>query len=429
MRPRIYDQRDRERFTAYVSNEAFYNGEPAAQLTVLSTAKRDEVRAVFNYAHDILNKHAAATINGLECHAGDATAQRELDAALRNSNSFATDFAAVLGACVDGDGAFYVSHVDGQVFYRDLHPGDVEVLDWRADGQPARVMVQFDDRIETWTPYTVEIETNSSLGSVLGVPSQGEGESGSALGVPSHGETEPLIVNQAQYSGQKSEIENPKSKIFLNPYGLIPIVLFRNWPRPGSRWGDSTIEHIKAACRLLNERIDLLMWLVRVQGNPPIKALGLDTVTLRTDPGEVWTAPADATIDLVKLLDAETAGIHISTINLLLQVVKELSNTPSIAYGVGSANLSGRALELAYMPLIQAAAIRRGYLSEAIRQRNRVILSMAQVLHGVSLPTFETSVQFAPVVPDDLIESRNQDRQDVQLGLLTRETYSRRYVA
>jgi hypothetical protein len=400
MRPRVYDQRDRERFTAYVSNEAFYNGEPAAQLTVLSTAKRDEVRAVFNYAHDILNKHAAATINGLECHAGDATAQRELDAALRNSNSFATDFAAVLGACVDGDGAFYVSHVDGQVFYRDLHPGDVEVLDWRADGQPARVMVQFDDRIETWTPYTVEIETNSSLGA-----------------------TEPLIVNC------QSSIPNRQSQIFLNPYGLIPVILFRNWPRPGSRWGDSTIEHIKAACRLLNERINLLMWLVRVQGNPPIKALGLDTVTLRTDPGEVWTAPADATIDLVKLLDAETAGIHISTINLLLQVVKELSNTPSIAYGVGSANLSGRALELAYMPLIQAAAIRRGYLSEAIRQRNRVILQMAQVLHGVSLPSFETSVQFAPVVPADLIESRNQDRQDVQLGLLTRETYTRRYVA
>ncbi len=385
MRPRYTDTRDGERFAAYAANEAFYNGEPAAQLTVLSTAKRDEVRAVFNYARDILNKHAAATVNGLECHADDETAQHELDAALRNSNAFATDFSAVLNACVDGDGAYYVSHLNGDVFYTALHPGDVEVLDWRADGQPARVMVQHEDRIETWTPSTVEIES-------------------------------------------QSPISNLQSQIYMNPYGLIPVVLFRNWPRPGSRWGDSTIEHIKAACRLLNERIDLLMWLVRVQGNPPIKALGVDTATLRTDPGEIWSAPADATIDLVKLLDAETAGIHINTINLLLQVVKELSNTPSIAYGVGSANLSGRALELAYMPMTQAAAIRRGFLSEAIRQRNRVILRMAETLHLVSLRSVETSVLFAPVVPADLFDARNQDRQDVQLGLIQKEDYINRYV-
>ena len=207
------------------------------------------------------------------------------------------------------------------------------------------------------------------------------------------------------------------------------MILFKNWPRPGSRWGDSTLEHIKAACRLLNERIDLLMWLVRVQGNPPIKTLGVDSATLRTDPGEIWSAPADATIDLVKLLDAETAGIHVNTVNLLLQIVKELSNTPSIAYGTGSANLSGRALELAYMPLTQAAAIRRGFLSEAIRQRNRAILSMAQVLHGTRLSSIETTVRFAPVIPTDVLEARNQDRQDVQLGLLDRALYAGRYVA
>ena len=227
----------------------------------------------------------------------------------------------------------------------------------------------------------------------------------------------------------QSKIKNPKSEIYMNPYGVIPVVLFRNWPRPGSRWGDSTIEHIKAACRLLNERIDLLMWLVRVQGNPPIKALGVDTATLRTDPGEIWSAPADATIDLVKLLDAETAGIHADTINLLLQVVKELSNTPSIAYGVGSANLSGRALELAYMPMTQAAAIRRGFLSEAIRQRNRVILRMAETLHLAHMPSVETSVLFAPIVPADLFTARDQDRQDTQLGLLDREVYTQRYAA
>ena len=245
MRARYQDTRDRERFTAYAANEAFYNGEPAAQLTVLSTVKRDEVRAIFNYAHDILNKHAAATVNGLECHAEDAAAQRELDIALRNSNSFAADFSAVLGACVDGDGAFYVSHTDGEVFYLNLHPGDVEVLDWRADGQPARVMVQFDDRIETWTRHGVRIETNANEErEPLGVPSLGEKERGSAGEGEqrSNGDRErglsltpaPTLGTPSVHPGSPAPT-HPLT--FINPYGVIPVVLFRNWPRPGSRWG------------------------------------------------------------------------------------------------------------------------------------------------------------------------------------------------
>ena len=225
MRPRVYDQRERERFTAYSASEAFYNGEPATQLTVLSTAKRDEVRAVFNYAHDILNKHAAATVNGLECHAEDAAAQRELDAALRNSNSFAADFSAVLGACVDGDGAFYVSHMDGEVFYCNLHPGDVEVLDWRTDGQPARVMVQFDDRIETWTRHgCADRDERERIGA--GEHRRGgdrELRSGGAAQHGSHGapNRQSSRVPWAKIHNRKSKIPNLHQSIRPDPGDFV----------------------------------------------------------------------------------------------------------------------------------------------------------------------------------------------------------------
>ncbi len=419
MRSNRTDQRSRDRFSAYAANEAFYNGDAAAQLTVLSTVKRDEVRAVFNYARDILNKHAAAAVAGLtstvipygrsiaiesfprrresipspsrdagrhaarQCFAPTLEiAQSLLDRALRNSADFTTDFSAVLTGAVCGDAAFYVTHDGGEVFYRALHPGDVDVLDWTPAGQPARVMVQHDDRIETWDADTVVIDHGGS------------------------------------------------SLHYANPYGLIPVVVWPNWPRIGSRWGDSTLEHIRAACRLLNERLDLLMWLVRVQGNPPIKALGVDKAQLRTDPGELWTGPADAQIDLVKLLDAETAGIHRQTIELLLGIVKELSNTPDIAYGIGNTQLSGRALEMAYMPMTQAAAIRRGFLGDAIRRRNRIILRMSEVLHGADLRAtgYETAVTFAPVVPADRFAEREQDRQDMLNGALPQAIYTSRYL-
>lgn len=385
------DTRNTERHAAYQANEAFYHGDPSAQLTQLSTLKRDEVRAVFNYARDILNKHASATVNGLTSvikpparstarTAAIEDAQQALDRALRNSNAFTADFTAALNACVLGDSGFYVSHTDGEVYYRVLHPGDVDVLNWRADGKPARMMIQHDDRIETWTDDALLVE---------------------------HGESRQL---------------------YHNPYGLIPAVIFPNWPRPGSRWGDSTLEHIKAACRLLNERLDLLMWLMRVQGNPPIKALGVDKAVLRTDPGELWTGPADAQIDLVKLLDAETSGIHINTVSLLLQIIKELSNTPDIAFGIGNLQLSGRALEFAFLPMTQAAAIRRGFLADAVRQRNRAILRLTEVLQARRFDDcHDTLVTFSPIVPADKYTDRNQDRRDVLLGSLSRRTYMQRY--
>ncbi|HEY3289317.1 MAG TPA: phage portal protein [Anaerolineae bacterium] len=406
MRTTSADARERDRYSAYGANESFYNGDAAAQLTVMSTVKRDEVRAVFNYARDILNKHAAATISGLRSSVIDhdtgammpgehrprptnasSLAQSLLDRALAQSNDTTTDFAACLQGTVLGDSAYYITHEDGEVFYRLLHPGDVDVLHWSASGRPARVMVQHEDRIETWTNQTLTIDAVDSP----------------------HPAALPMT--------------------FANPYGVIPIVIWPNWPRIGSRWGDSTLEHIKAAARLLNERLDLLMWLVRVQGNPPIKALGVDKATLRTDPGELWTGPADAQIDLVKLMDAETAGIHQQTIRLLLSIVKELSNTPDIAYGIGNTQLSGRALEMAYMPMIQAANVRRGFLADAVRQRNRIILRMVEVLNGIDLRgCYDTAVTFTPVVPADRMEERIQDRQDVQLGTLAREVYAARYL-
>jgi Phage portal protein, SPP1 Gp6-like len=408
MRINCIDQRARERFAAYQANESFYAGEPAAQLTVLSAVKRDEVRAVFNYARDVLTKHAAATVTGLESTVTTVTpsptgsgmiggqsdsraidlSQQALDRVLTNSASFTTDFTAVLNAIVLGDAAFYVSHEDGEVYYRFLHPGDVDVLEWSPSDKPLKVMVQFDDRIETWTKDTLLIEGNSGTPSSL-----------------------------------------TASGLYANPYGLIPVILWPNWPRIASRWGDSTLEHIKAACRLLNERLDLLMWLIRVQGNPPVKAIGIDQANLKTDPGEVWTAPLGATIDLVKLMDAETAGIHQSTIQMLLQIVKELSNTPDVAYGIANTQLSGRALELAYMPMIQAAAIRRGFLGDAINRRNHVILRMTEVLQRLNLHGhYDTLVTFDSVIPADVYEARNQDRQDVNLGTLSRETYITRHL-
>lgn len=379
------DPREISRIAAYTANDALYNGDEVAHLTATSNPKVDEVRAVFNYAKDLVNKHRDATLAGqrsvIKREVGDTSpdiyeAQRVLDDALERSGGDATLMRLLSSAIVRGDGAYYVGHTNGEVFCAELHPGLVDVNSRDLAGRPTEITAIIGDQIETWTAETVTI-----------------------------GKT-----------------------VYANPYGIIPVIPFAIWPRAGSYWGDSLVEQIRACQRLLNERANLWMWLMRLQGNPPIKSLGTTGAKLRTAPGEVWESDSvDAKIELIKLLDAETAGIHYDTIKLLMTIMRELSNTPDVAYGIANAQLSGVALKMAYMPMLQAAATRRKLLAPAIMARDRAILVMHNVLHGKRNVYVRTNVLFDSVLPDDEVQTRTLDRYDVQVGTLSRHSYAAKY--
>lgn len=381
------DLRETTRRQAYTSNEDFVYGEASAQLTTTSDPKSDEVRGVYNYARAFVEKHANATAsktetkvqpNGDDDHddAGIRAAQRALETALNNSNNQATDFESVAGAIIRGDGVWRVAHEDGEVFYHEVHPADYEVLHRDRAGRASRVSVNLGDVIEIWDRETVTINEQT----------------------------------------------------FANPYGIIPIVAWKNWPRIGSNWGDSNIEHVKAALRLTNERINTYMWLLRVQGNPPIVATGGDTNNLTTAPGTIWqSTDPNAKITTAKLLDKPTADMHLDSIRMMLNIAKELSNTPDVAFGIANTALSGVALKLAYLPMTQAATIRQNHLAAAMAQRNKIILRMTEVLQARNFNNhYRTETTFAGVIPDDDAQARNLNRYDAQLSLISRRTYLER---
>jgi hypothetical protein len=309
-----------------------------------------------------------------------AEAQRVLDQAHERSGGARTVLTANLSAIVRGDGAFYVGHIDGQVFYTEIHPANIDVLERDATGTPTMVSAIVGDSIEMWTRETVTIDNGNSAGT------------------------------------------------YANPYKLIPIVIWPAWPRPGSYWGDSLIEQIRACQRLLNERQNTWAWLMRMQGNPPIKSIGTKGARLRSAPGEIWeTEDSGVIIELVKLLDAETGDLHLNTIKLMLQTMRELANIPDIAYGIGNTQLSGVALKLAFAPMLQAANVRRALLASALRYRDRAILTMHNVLHGIQSPYVDTRIEFDGVLPTDEAQERQLNRYDVQVGTLSRASYMQRY--
>lgn len=382
-----HDTRETTRKTDYTANEDFVYGELGAQITATSDKKSDEVRGVYNYARAFVEKHANATAskqtisvqpNGPDDQdeASIRAAQRTLETALINSNSHALDFESVAGGIIRGDCVWRVAHEDGEIFYHEVHPADYDVLHRDRAGRPTAVSVQLDDITETWTRETVTI-------------------------------------------GEKT---------YANPYGLIPIIAWKNWPRIGSFWGDSNIEHVKAALRLTNERINTYMWLLRVQGNPPIVATGASAEGLTTAPGTVWNSPdAAASITIAELLNKSTADMHLDSIRMMLNIAKELSNTPDVAFGIANTALSGVALKMAYLPMTQAAAIRQTHLSAAIQRRNRAILRMTEVLQSRSFNNhYNTLIEFEGVIPDDETQSRNLNRYDAQLSLISRRTYLER---
>jgi len=63
---------------------------------------------------------------------------------------------------------------------------------------------------------------------------------------------------------------------------------------------------------------------------------------------------------------SSTANIHVQAIHELQRIIREVTGTPEIAYGFGSAQLSGAALEQAMLPLTTAARTRAALVRAAL---------------------------------------------------------------
>jgi len=190
---------------------------------------------------------------------------------------------------------------------------------------------------------------------------------------------------------------------------------------PNQVWGRSDLDGLIEINRELNERMSDQADVIRYHADPPVIFRGVTEHTdLAVGPGTVWDLPLDSD---VKLLEWQGQPVAVQEhIERVMRTLFEISETPRSAFGDSGRLLSGVALEMELRPIIQKTLRRRAFWTRALRQRNTLILKLAERF-GISgaqpgeFSPYRTKVVWPPMVPSDDTELVRQNIALVQAGL------------
>ncbi|MCC6224712.1 MAG: phage portal protein [Thermoleophilia bacterium] len=291
---------------------------------------------------------------------------------------------------------------------------------WQAD-DPSRIL-----RVEV--AYAVAADAAESFAASAGL-GDGVGSKGphGILPAPLPGDTRALeVVETWTASELVLTVGEQVVRHGPNPYGWIPFVHVPNLQPANAFWGISDLVDVIPINRELDERISDQADIIRYHADPPIVFRGVtDHSDLAVGPGTVWDIPTDADVKLLEWQGQPPAvGEHIER---TLRSLYEVSETPRTAFGETDQVLSGVALETQLRPIIQKTLRRHAFWTRALRDRNRMILRLAEQF-GVEgakpgdYAPYRSRVIWPPMVPrDDTQDVRNQVSL-VQAGLRSHRT-------
>jgi Phage portal protein, SPP1 Gp6-like len=199
------------------------------------------------------------------------------------------------------------------------------------------------------------------------------------------GERESVQIREEWTDSRFCIYLNSESEPYLdrpNPYGFIPYVLFPNVRRPRHVWGDSDLIDLLPVQSELNTRFSTIGQILHYSGNPVLVLENIEATEqpMRVGAGAVWTLPENSKAYLLELLKEGQLQTHIDYIQLLYQVLHDLSEIPRAAFGRdlgGSTPSSGVALEILLQPLTQKVLRKRAIWDEALYRRNLMIQKLA----------------------------------------------------
>ena len=185
-----------------------------------------------------------------------------------------------------------------------------------------------------------------------------------------------------------------------NPYGVLPFVIHPNLPRPKQFWGVSDIEPLKQSLIELNRALTQLSRILELSGNPIAVLENVEEARdIAVQPGAVWEVPDQARAYLLDLLQGGGVRLHVDYVDLVYRTLHDLAETPRIAFGDGSGDRSGVALQTELDPLLRKVARKRLIRTAAMRQRDRLILRVLGHHTGRSFDALRTDIAWGPVFP------------------------------
>jgi hypothetical protein len=187
-----------------------------------------------------------------------------------------------------------------------------------------------------------------------------------------------------------------------NPYGVVPVALYPNLPRPKQFWGVSDIEPLREPIDELSRAFTQLSRILELSGNPIAVLENVEEARdIAVQPGAVWEVPEQARAYLLDLLQGGGVRLHVEYVDLLYRVLHDLSETPRIAFGDGGGDRSGVALQMELDPLLRRVARKRLIRTAALRERDRLILRVAAHHTGRRFEGVRTGIEWGPIFARD----------------------------
>jgi len=408
--PQLLKNRDRDRLQQYTDALAFYEGK---QWPAADPRTRSARRLTLNYVKTIINKTSTyvmqgAAINAIpqsdsEEHVAAAAAVEQYLAALATDNGLTRlDLVTEVDAAVLGDAAYKVTWDPAEERVAITAPDVRGLFPWPHPTDPTRYTrvahrytLPREDVIALWG-----IAPRDKTAEVI------EDWTDTALDIWIDGGPLPTISQ-------------------VNPYGLIPFVIYPNAQVPKRWWGESDVLPLKEIAQEFNRQMTRVSNIMELSGFPIAVLENVDEATdIAALPGAVWELPEHAKAYLLDLLQGGGVRLHLDYTTHLLRALHDLSETPRTAFGGTDRDLSGVALQVEMQPLLQKVERKRLIRGDAYRLRAQLALRLSDLFSGT---TFTDSIagltaQWATITPPDQALDAGREVALVGAGIRSRQT-------
>lgn len=239
-----------------------------------------------------------------------------------------------------------------------------------------------------------------------------------------------FMIRRYVYYKDKIELYNNDrlTTSMENKYGIIPIVHFRNLVVSGRHFGASDLDDLIPLNTELNAKISDISEILDYHSAPITIVKGARISQLEKGANKIWGGlPKES--DVFNLELNSDLGASDNYIQGIKNSMREIKGMPALALGGNDlpTNLSGVALQIAFMPLIDTIKMKQNITKARLELVNRIALKIAFDEKLLDKPDssaqkiFNHSATFGDILPKDLQQELESLQSELKMGLETRE--------
>ena len=213
-----------------------------------------------------------------------------------------------------------------------------------------------------------------------------------------------------------------------NKYGFIPVVHFRNLVISGRHFGASDLDDLIPLNTELNLKNSDISEILDYHAAPITIVKGARISQLEKGANKLWGGlPKDADVKNLELdSDLEASNRYIENIKTAMRQIKGM---PTLALGGDDlpTNLSGVALQIAFMPLMDSIKTKQSITKNRLELVNRMVAKIASEENLLDVSSFTPQqvynhkVTFGDILPKDIKAELESIQQELKMGLESRE--------